>query len=119
MSRVSADTEQQHQESDTQPLPALSMIEPAVDRVIEIARDQLADPITVKLWTWEDGEFKVRVEHSYPRGSDDIIVHDTVIQYHSRREIVTGFLLEENRETGEETLLLREELETLPDPREK
>ena len=119
MSRISAAHEQQHQQSETDPIPALSTIEPAVDRVIEIAQDQLAEPITVKLWTWEDGEFKIRVEHGYPIGRTDRLSHDTVIQYHSRHETVTGYLRETDTETGEERLLLKEDLETIPDPTKK
>lgn len=120
MSQVSSAREhQQHHQADSVSMPSLGVIEPVVDRVVEIARTQLADPITVKLWRWEDGEFKVRVEHGYPVSKTDRLSHDTAIQYHSRNERVTGYLVETDTQTDEERLLLERDLERIPDPTKK
>lgn len=116
MSRVSPAQQPQHQVSDESPFPSLSQIEPVVEQVLAIARDQLEAPLSAKLWFWEDGEFKLRVRHSYPCGIEDDVRERTVIQYHSRTETVTGYLVEEDCETDELTLLLERDLATIPDP---
>ena len=101
---------------DDQIVPSMETIGPVVDQVVAIAREQLERPITVKLWTWEDGGFKVRIKHGYGKGIGTRYHHETAIQYHSRREVVEGFLVEEDLETGDEQVLLKEELAEISDP---
>jgi len=97
-------------------VPSMETIAPVVDEVLDIAREQLERPLTVKLWTWEDGGFKIRVEHGYPVPTGTRYSHDTAIQYHSRYEVVKAFLLEDDLETGDERVLIEEKLAEIPDP---
>lgn len=114
MSRVSPKPERQLPADRT--VPSLETIAPVFDEVMDIARAQLERPLSVRLWTWEDGEFKIRVKHGYGGGREMRLDHEAAIQYHSRREVVEGFLVEEDTKTGEEKLLLKEELAQIPDP---
>jgi len=94
----------------------METIAPVVDEVLDIAREQLKRPLTVKLWTWEDGGFKIHVEHGYGKSRGTRYHHETVIRYHSRYEVVKAFLLEDDLETGDERVLIEEELTEIPDP---
>ena len=97
-------------------VPSMATIGPVVDEVVSIAQQHLKRPISVKTWTWEDGTFKVRAKHWYPAGTTTRYGHRSVIQYHSDREVVKGYLLEKDTETDEESLLLETKLDEIPDP---
>jgi hypothetical protein len=94
----------------------METIGPVVDEVIDIAREHLKQPISVKIWTWEDGTFKVHAKHWYPAGVTTRYGHRSVIQYHSDREVVKGYLLEKDTETDDESLLLEAKLDEINDP---
>ncbi|MFC7078069.1 hypothetical protein [Haloarcula halophila] len=94
----------------------MELISPVVEQVIEIAREQLERPIKVRLWTWEDGEFQVRVKHWYPAGSENRYGYEAVIQYHSRSEEVEGVLVEEDTIDDEKERLLKQTVAHIPDP---
>ena len=110
----------ERQPSSERIVPKMSTIGPVVDEVIDVAREQLERPISVRIWTWEDREFKVRVKHWDPTGARNGYGYETVIQYHSDRETIEGFLVEEPvRDTNSETdteVLLKMDVGRIPNP---
>ena len=109
----------EQQPSNQRQIPSIEAIGPVVDEVIDIARRELKHPIKVRLWTWEDREFKVRVKHWYPAGANNQYGYEAIIQYHSDREVVEGFFAERDTETDELEVLLETEFGRIPDPVEK
>jgi hypothetical protein len=106
----------ERQPSSERIVPEMSTIGPVVDEVIDVAREQLERPISVRIWTWEDREFKVRVKHWSAPGVNTRYGYETAIQYHSKREVIEGFLVEEDTHTDDREVLLKTELGTLADP---
>ncbi|EMA14664.1 hypothetical protein [Haloarcula amylolytica] len=106
----------EQQPSDQRQIPSIETIGPVVDEVIDIARQELDAPRSVKIKTWEDREFLVRVKHGSAPGVNTRYGYETAIQYHSDRETVEAFLIEEDTHTDEAERLLKMELGTIPDP---
>ncbi|WP_175055190.1 MULTISPECIES: hypothetical protein [unclassified Haloarcula] len=106
----------EQQPSNQRQIPSIEAIGPVVDEVIDIARRELDAPRSVKIKTWEDREFLVRVKHSTAPGVNTRYGYETAIQYHSDRETVEAFLIEEDTHTDESERLLKMEIGTIPDP---
>ncbi|MDS0223495.1 hypothetical protein NDI54_19325 [Haloarcula sp. S1AR25-5A] len=106
----------EQQLSDERQIPSIETIGPVVDEVIDIARRELDAPRSVEIETWEDREFLVRIIHWSAPGVNTRYGYETAIQYHSDRETVEAFLIEEDTHTDERERLLKTELETIPDP---
>jgi len=133
MSRVPPEHERQHRQSEDEQLqdpsdretvtldrdpdrdvPYFQEIASVLDEVINIARDQLEHPISAEVETWEDGEFKITVDHA--EGGGGRYYWRSVVRYHNDQEVVEGFYLREDREGDDGELLHKEELKTIPDP---
>lgn len=59
-------------------LPPVEEISPIYDRLLELAGEHLARPVTATVDTWEDGTFRIRVFHHYA-GTDN----RETLYYHS------------------------------------
>lgn len=106
----------EQQPSNQRQIPSMETIGPVVDEVIDIARRELDAPRSVEIETWEDREFLVRIKHWSAPGVNTRYGYETAIQYHSDRETVEAFLIEEDTHTDERERLLKTELGTISDP---
>lgn len=51
---------------------ATTVLAPLVDRVRELAVEELPAPRTLDLQCWDDGDFSVRVYHTHPDGRETV-----------------------------------------------
>ena len=122
MSRVSPERQHQQQDETTadsdsdRDVPQIADIAQVFDEVIDIARDQLKHPISVKIQTWQDGEYQIRVRHSQGKPHRYRYELESAIQYHSDREDVEAFLVEKDQHGDDDEVLIEDVIGHIPDP---
>ena len=91
---------------DVESVPDFDAIAPWYQRLLDLAEDLLSGTVSTDIRSWEDGEFDVRVWHKYESPNENAFRRE-VLWYHRREDTIYAGVIETDRETDEETLLLK------------
>lgn len=80
---------------------AMTALAPLVDRVRELAVEELPAPRTLDMQCWDDGDFSVRVYHTHPDGRETVSYRQGTGRIVHRRVRTTGGVEHEERVLAE------------------
>lgn len=93
----------------TEEMPSLDVVAEKTAAVFTLAQEELESRLSTRIRMWEDGEFEVRVWHSYgPYGGDTNL--RALLRYHSRDGDIEGGVTER---CGDERRILHRETLTV------
>ena len=93
-------------------IPPWDRIGPIYERVVDLAREELAAPVSVDVESWEDGEFEVIARHSHGIVCPGVRMRSS-LRYHSAAGVVEAGVIEVDKEGGDETMIHHEKIENV------
>jgi hypothetical protein len=57
-------------------MPSMESLAPLIDRLREIADEEVPHPQTLEVRVWDDGDYSIRIFHKYgPKAMEQIVYH--------------------------------------------